>query len=125
MNKNRLIEKHKILSLQRLSDERSCTKGMKLNLWIIQAIWNIYLNIDISIPNLPSNMRSRIIPVNIISSISVCEFKLLGVRLRELPRSIKSWGGTWLFAPKVFPKGYPAPDNNLWLCRNLLIRTIC
>lgn len=57
--------------------------------------------------------------------ISVCKFKFTGARLRELPRSNKSWVGTRLCAPKIYPKGNPAPDNNLWLCRKQLIQYIC
>ena len=115
----------KYLSLQRLYKEQSCVKGMTLNFLIIQAIWNKSFNIDIFIPNLPSHRRSRIISISIIISISVCKYKFTGVRLREWPRSIKNWVGSRLCAPKVFPQGYPTPDNDLWLCRNFLNHYIC
>ena len=118
-------EQLKNVSLQCLHEEQSCVKGMKLNSWQSQAIWNKSFNIDRLIPNLPSHRRSRVRPINIIISISVCKYKFTGVRLRELPRSIKSWVGTQLCAPKVFPQGYPTPDNNLWLCRNFLNQNIC
>lgn len=115
----------KYLSLQCLYKEQSCVKGMKLNSWQSQAIWNKSFNIDIFIPNLPSHRRSRVRPINIIISISVCKYKFTGVRLREWPRSIKSWVGSRLCAPKVFSQGYLTPDNNLWLCRNFLNHNIC
>lgn len=108
-----------------LYNEQSCLKGMTLNFWLAQAICNKYLNIDLFIPNLPSHRRSRVTGISIIISISVCEFKFTGVRLRELPRSIKSWNGIRLLAPKVFPKGYFTPDNNLWLCRKLINHYTC
>jgi hypothetical protein len=114
----------KYLSLQCLHKEQSCVKGMTLNFWIIQAIWNKSFNIDIFIPNLPSHWRSRLIPISIITSISVCKYKFTGVRLREWPRSIKSWVGSRLCAPKVFPKGYPTLDNDLWLCRKFINQNI-
>lgn len=114
----------KCLYLRCLYKELSCVKGMMLNFWISSAIWNKSFNIDIFIPNLFSFSRRRIFPISIIS-ISVCKFKFTGVRLRECPRSNKSWGGSWLSAPKVSPIGYPALDNNLWLYRNYLNRTIC
>jgi hypothetical protein len=115
----------KYLSLQCLHKEQSCVEGMTLNFWIIQAIWNKSFNIDIFIPNLPPHRRSRLNPISIIISISVCKYKFTGVRLREWPRSIKSWVGSQLCAPKVFPQGYPTPDNDLWLCRNILNQYIC
>ncbi len=115
----------KYLPLQCLYKEQSCVKGMKFKSWISQAICNKSFNIDIFISNLPSHRRSRVIPINIITSISVCKFKFTGVRLREWPRSIKNWVGSRLCAPKVFPQGYPTPDNDLWLCRNFLNHNIC
>ncbi len=120
-----MIIRNKILLLQCLHNEQSCVRGMTLNFWLAQAICNKYLNIDIFISNLPSHRRSKVIPISIIICISVCKVKFMGVRLRELPRSIKSWNGIQLYAPKVFPKGYPTPDNNLWLCRNSLNQYIC
>lgn len=108
-----------------LHGEKSCVEGMTLNFWIAQAICNKYLNIDLFIPNLPSHRRSRVAGISIIISISVCKFKFTGVRLREWPRSIKSWVGSQLCAPKVFPKGYSTPDNNLWLCRKFLNHYTC
>ena len=110
----------KYISLKCLHKEQSCVKGMRLNCWQSKAIWNKSFNIEIFIPNLPSHRRSRVSPVKIIMCISVCEFKFTGVRLRKWPRSIKSWVGIQLCAPKVFPQGYPTPDNDLWLCRNFL-----
>ncbi len=111
----------KFINLQRLRDEQSCTKGMVLNSWAFQAICNKCFNVKSFIPDLPTHSRSRIVPIYIITSISVCKFKLMGVRLREWPRSSKSWDGSRLCAPKVFPQGCPTPDNNLWLCRNQLL----
>ena len=120
-----MAKNEKYLSLLCLHKEQSCVEGMTLNFWIAQAICNKYLNIDVFTPNLPSHRRSKVLPISIIISISVCKFKFTGVRLREWPRSIKSWVGSQLCAPKVFPQGYPTPDNNLWLCRNFLNLNIC
>jgi hypothetical protein len=119
------VTNNKLLYLQCLHDEQSCMEGMTLNSWIAPAICNKYLNIDIFISNLPSHQRSKVLLISIIVSISVCKYKFIGVRLRELLRSIKSWNGIQLYAPKVLLKRYPAPDNNLWLCRNFLNLNIC
>lgn len=115
----------KSISLLCLYKEHSCIKGMKLISWDSQAIWTKSINIDTLIPNRHSNRRSRVFPINSIICISVCKVKLIGVRLRDWLRSIKSWIGSRLFAPKVSPKGYPTPDNNLWLCRIYSNYKIC
>jgi hypothetical protein len=114
-----------LLTSHCLLEEKSCFKGMTLNFWTIQAIWNKSINIVIFIPNLPPHLRSKVVTNNIIIGISVCKYKFTGVRLRERPRSIKSWVGSQLCAPKVFPQGYSTPDNDLWLCRNYLNNNIC
>ena len=130
-NKKRIL-----LPLKCFQNEKSCLEGTKLNLWYIQMNWNNLFNancnkrfnIDSFITILTFPVKRKVvvaISITINSSISGNKVKFFGVRLRELPRSIKSWSGIRLFAPKVFPKGYLAPDNNLWLCRNLLKQYIC
>lgn len=58
-------------------------EGMMFKSWHSQVIWNKSFNIEIFIPNLPPRRRRRVCTINIITSISVCKFKFIGVRLRR------------------------------------------
>lgn len=123
--------------MKRSQNALTCLRGMELNLLHFQIICIKCFNPNcIKLFNIDSFNTFLTSPVKrnkIVDAMNVCfsssitgnKYKFLGVRLRYLPRSIKSWSGSQLFAPKVLPKGYPAPDCNLWLCRKLVKFNIC